>query len=584
MNDQIEIRLLGRLWVRLGNGTVVPSSQWTTGKTTDLLRLLAIKSDQIVSSESLIEKLWPDVAPAKAAASLHTATGQIRKVLGKDSITRHLTGLQLRGCWVDVVAHQNLGIQIAAAMRSRDYAAVVSAAKQAEALYVDDFHPYDDLGVWAADIRDQVRTQRKLMLVDAAESAIELGWMRDAIEMSTLAISLDSCFERAHRTLMRAYAGIGETDSAIRSYERCQRNLLTALGATPSPMTEALHLELIAPRPDGDQFSIFVGRAQSISQLSEAIRDSSRGDGTGLICLAGVPGSGRESLLRVASERLPSTLLRPVRPPKVARQVPAKQMSPASRLLDIAVLGPVDLPAPRAHLAIVETLAAVPPQPGRVLVIVTTAEAAELLAADNPSPYEATFIDSPLMDQDDLTHLAESILVGSPSPRLVETLANRSGHMAGAAVDILRAWVSTGQIISTVRGLDVVSDSTSSTVLPAASNIFRVLAEQLEPTEIEICQVMAVLNQPATAADVMEILGSERRTESRRIEIEARMDLLSTRGIFSERGDTYAFRDQTTQDQFELWLRPSLQARIAERIDENRGVDEDIAVTAAGQG
>ncbi len=207
--------------------------------------------------------------------------------------------------------------------------------------------------------------------------------------------------------------------------------------------------------------STYVGREQSISQLSEAIRDSSRGDGTGLICLAGVPGSGRESLLRAATERVPSTLLRPVRPPKVARQVPAKEMSPASGLVDVAVMGPVDLPAPRAHLAIAETLATVPPQPGRVLVIVTTPEAAELLAADNSSPYVATFIDSPLMDRDDLVHLAETILVGSPSPRLVDTLANRSEHMAGAAVDILRAWVSTGQIISTVRGLDVVSDSTS---------------------------------------------------------------------------------------------------------------------------
>ncbi len=95
---------------------------------------------------------------------------------------------------------------------------------------------------------------------------------------------------------------------------------------------------------------------------------------------------------------------------------------------------------------------------------------------------------------------------------------------------------------------------------------------------------MAVLDEPATAADIMGILGSERRTEARRIEVEARMDHLTKRGIFTEQDDTYAFRDQTTQDQFELWLRPSLQARIAERIDGRRGADEDVATAGAVQG
>ncbi len=568
MNDQTEIRLLGRLWIRLGNGTVVPSSQWTTGKTSDLLRLLAMRSDQIVSSASIIAKLWPDVPDAKGAASLHTATAQIRKVLGKNSIMRHLSGVQLQGCWVDVVAHRQLATEVAQAMRSRDYSTVVASAKQAEALYVDDFHAHDDESEWASDIRDELRTRRKLMLVDAADSAIELGWMRDAIEMSTLAISLDACFERAHRSLMRAYAGIGETDSALRSYERCRRNLASNLGAPPSPQTEALRKQLTTLQPEQTSFSTYVGRERSITALSEAIRDSARGDGTALVCVVGAPGSGRESLLRVATERVPGSHLRPVRPPKIARQAPATEISHNNGLIDVAVKGPVDLPPTRGRAAIAELLATIPPQPRRVLVVITTPDVAALLAESTESPYVPVIIESPPMSNGDLAQLAQSILAGLPAPDLLETLESRSEGLAGAAVEILRAWVSTGQVISTIRGLGLVSDSLTSTALPAASATFRVLSEHLEPMDIEICQVMAVLDRPATAAQVMETLGSERRTEARRLEIEARLDHLTARGIFRTTGDTFTFRDRTTQDLFELWLRPSLQAKITQRIDE----------------
>lgn len=580
MNDQMEIRLLGRLWIRQGNGSVVQAAQWNTGKTSDLVRLLALEADQIVSATSLTEKLWPEAAPAKSAANLQAATAQVRKVLGKDSITRHLSGLQLQGCWVDAVAHHGLGLEMRSALRSRDHAAVVTAAKQAEALYLDDFHAHDDETDWANDIRDDLRTRRKLMLVDAAESAIELGWMRDAIEMSTLAVSLDSCFERAHRALMRAFAGIGETDAAARSYERCRRNLTNERGTMPSPQTKALHLQLTSPSSDVSGFSTYVGREQTVIELAAAIRDSARGDCDNLICLTGLPGSGREAMLRAATERVPRTHLSPVG--RVAERPPSAAARPRD-LVDVVVTGPADQPPARAHASIAKALAKARAQKGRVQVVITTPETAALLLDDDALPRVSHVVESQPMDDHDLTELAHSMLAGRPSPELVDVLRNRTEGRAGAAAELLRSWVSTGQVISTVRGLGLVSDSLSSTVLPAASAAFRVLAERLEPVDMEICQVMAVLDRPATAAQVMELLGTERRTESRRIEIEARLDQLAARGIFTPVDDTYAFRDRTTQDLFELWLRPSLQTRIVQRIDQ-QAQSVPVAVGGPEQG
>ncbi len=249
-------------------------------------------------------------------------------------------------------------------------------------------------------------------------------------------------------------------------------------------------------------------------------------------------------------------------------------------MIDVAVMGPVDLAPNRAHAAIAELLAIIPPQPGRVLVIITTQATADLLAMDRSSAYEPLVIESPSMDELDLAHLAQTILAGPPAPDLLAALASESKGLAGAAVEILRDWVSTGQVISTVRGVGLVSDSLTSTVVPAASATFRVLAEQLDPAELEICQVMAVLDRPASAAEITGVVGSGRRSESRRMRIEARMDRLESRGIFSMSGETYAYRDRTTQDLFELWLRPSLRDRINQGLDDHPDDDGLVAVHA----
>ncbi|AXT84919.1 hypothetical protein C6I20_06760 [Aeromicrobium sp. A1-2] len=568
MDEQIEIRLFGRLWVRSADGQIVPSSRWTTGKTTDLLRILAITSGQSVSSQSLMDRLWPGVDEARAVASLRTATANIRRALGREAVTRQGDGLRLAASWVDVQAHQDLAHQAAAAVQSRDHARVVALVKEAEALYVDDFHAHDDDSTWAVDVRAGLVALRTTLLAEAADSALELGWMRDSIDMSTLSISLDPCLERAHRSLMRAYAGIGEIESALRSYDRCRRNLFADLGASPSTQTRALHRQLLSWEPENETAPpSFVGRTAPLKALATAIQDCIDGDGSDVVCLIGPTASGRQALLRAATDQL-AVRLRPVRPVEVARRAPIQRATSESAATDIAVMGPVDLTPARARAAMAEVLATIDPQIGRVLVFITSPEAASLLAeeADDDARYRVHVVDSPPVDDEDLFALAEAILAGRPSPRLMGVLRSRCDGLAGAAVDTLQAWVSTGQIISTPRGLELANASAAPAAQAAASATFRVLAEQLAPEDMEICQVLAVADRPALPADVMDLLGSERRTERRRLHIQDRMDFLADRGILCPSELGYVFRDRATQDLFELWLRPSLRTRLVERI------------------
>ena len=126
MHDRIEIRMFGRLFVRRADGTVVDADDWSTGKTADLLRLLALSSNRIVSVPSIVEKLWPDVSEDKARASLRTAVSRVRHVLDEPCIERHLGGLVLRNAWSDVTAFQSVVHDVHAALHLGDHARVVA--------------------------------------------------------------------------------------------------------------------------------------------------------------------------------------------------------------------------------------------------------------------------------------------------------------------------------------------------------------------------------------------------------------------------------------------------------------------------
>ena len=148
-HEPVEIRLLGSLRVRRADSSVVDASEWRTGKTLDLLRLLALDADQPVRIDSLLEKLWPDVDEARGRASLRTAASQIRRTLRTDCVARRLGGLVLTNAWVDVTAFRDLAVEARASRRSGDHARVVGLTREAEAVYLGDFEAHDSGSSWA---------------------------------------------------------------------------------------------------------------------------------------------------------------------------------------------------------------------------------------------------------------------------------------------------------------------------------------------------------------------------------------------------------------------------------------------------
>lgn len=243
--ELIRVRLLAGLDVTRHDGTLVPAREWRTGKTMDLLRILALNNGRPVRKSRLIETLWPGVSEDRARGSLRTASSHIRQATRINCIARHPEGLVLTGAWVDTVEFLEVVRDAHKSARDGNHEQVLRFARAAEELYVGDLHAYDDESEWAKAEREHLRRARYGLLCDAAAAALELGAFAEALDFATTAVETDPMSETAQRALMSAYAGLGDISAALRTFETYRARLAEELGADPSPQTRELHLRIL---------------------------------------------------------------------------------------------------------------------------------------------------------------------------------------------------------------------------------------------------------------------------------------------------------------------------------------------------
>ncbi len=242
------VRLLGPLVVLRRDGSDVDRSEWKTGKTADLLRLLALSAGHPVRTQLLIDRLWPDASPPHARGSLRTAASQIRRTLREHCLMRGPGTLMLCHAWVDAAVLKGMLDAGGKAMRLGQAESVIGGARAVERMYRGDFHADDDTSDWALGVRAYLASGRVRLLDDAAQCCVSVGSHREALLYANALLLVDPTVERAYRSKMRAHAELGEVGSALRVFERCRRQLSAASGGRPSSETRALHREIIAGR------------------------------------------------------------------------------------------------------------------------------------------------------------------------------------------------------------------------------------------------------------------------------------------------------------------------------------------------
>jgi DNA-binding SARP family transcriptional activator len=551
----MEIRMLGPLLVRRHDGSGVGDEEWRTSKTLDLLRLLALHNGEPVPVRRIVDLLWPGVPESRGRASLRTAASQMRKTIGDACVDRRIGGLVLVGAWVDVQAFEELLGVAARCAADGDHEGVVSSVKHAESLWVGDLDLPDNPGDWLYDVRERLHRLRCRALLDAAESAATVRWMRDSLAFAERAAALAPS-EEASRALMRALAGVGEIEKALEVFEQTRHDLARDYGADPSPQTRALHVQLITGMAAPARRSEVVGHDTAVRALVDVLssaRDRVEGEGT-LVWLEGEPRSGRDSVARAAC-RTAGTALH-----ELGREVwfghatdlaPTVAAVPASDV----VLMPAVMTVQPGWMPALESLAR---RHGGTVVMPVRHVPVE--GRRHPVVRVGALAD------DEITALAERVLQGTPSPALLARLRAASGGLSGAACRTAQTWLGEGRVVWSADGLELTDRPTA--YLPAASLRVRRRLRMLSPFARDIVEVLAITQDETDAEEIVAVVGALHRAATPE-QVQAALEQLVATEHVVPGWKGYRLRDDAVRAEFATWMRPTLRRRICVLVVEH---------------
>lgn len=252
MLPKIQIFTFGTLQVVRGDH-LVTEGDWHTRQARQLLKILITERPRPVSTDRLIEILWPQSTPDAAATTLRSAINALRNVLEPDRPNRapsryiitqtpgyafHL----LPEIWLDVdVFEQKLTL----GQHTADLAPRRVLLEEAVELYQDDYLVSDPYADWAQSERERLRERTFTALLQLAEMQALDGDYPEAISTVRRILARDEVRENAYQSLMRYQAESGDSAGALLTYERCRTILADELGADPSPLTQTWHQRIL---------------------------------------------------------------------------------------------------------------------------------------------------------------------------------------------------------------------------------------------------------------------------------------------------------------------------------------------------
>lgn len=285
-----EFRILGPLEVIQDGAALDLGAQ----KHRALLAALLVHSNEVVSTDSLIDAIWEDEPPEKAQKALQVYVSQLRKALGQARIETIAPGYLLR------VADDELDV--------RRFQALVTDGQPQDALELWRGSPLADVA-FSRFAQPEIARLEELR-VTALEARIDLdlatgNHARLIGELEGLVRSYP-LRERLRGQLMLALYMSGRQAEALEAYQDARRALTDDLGIEPGRELRDLQQRIlnqdptlgaearspaIAPSSPG----LFVGRDSELDVLIRGLDDAFAGHGR-LFLLVGEPGIGKSRL------------------------------------------------------------------------------------------------------------------------------------------------------------------------------------------------------------------------------------------------------------------------------------------------
>jgi YVTN family beta-propeller protein len=234
----VDVRLLGPLEVRLGNGPVELGPR----KQRAILAMLALEPGRTVSADRLAEGLWGDELPPSAAKMVQNYVSHLRRALDGDGvrIVTHGRGyeLQLSERDVDAVRFERL----------------VCESRPRDALELWHGNPLADLTdepFAATEIRrlEELRVRAEECAIDADLAA---GRHAEVVGELDALVAAYPLREHLHAQRMLALYRSGRQSEALEAYREARHALVDEIGVEPGAELQRLHDAILAHDPGLD--------------------------------------------------------------------------------------------------------------------------------------------------------------------------------------------------------------------------------------------------------------------------------------------------------------------------------------------
>jgi DNA-binding SARP family transcriptional activator len=275
----LRLWIVGRLVAELdGDPVVMPTSE----RARALIGWLALHPGPHPRPDVAV-RLWPDLEPDRARASLRTALWAVHQSWGAAGryleASRATVGLIGEDIWVDArdAPDSDLSGELLPGVE-------------------------DD---WVPLAREDHRQAVVAQLVERGAAAEREGDLATAVSLSQEICRLSPLDESAHRALLRRLLLSGNRAEAVVAGREFTERLESELGVRPSPPTRAAHAEAREGTAVASRQRLF-GRAAEVAELAARWKLAARGAGQ-VVLLTGEAGIGKSSLVTELAHRVAAT-------------------------------------------------------------------------------------------------------------------------------------------------------------------------------------------------------------------------------------------------------------------------------------
>jgi DNA-binding SARP family transcriptional activator len=204
-----------------------------------------------VTRDEFVGALWSGDPPAGADAAVSALLSKLRgafKVAALDAALEWRSGaVTVRlppDAHVDIEDAGSAIDEAEGAWRKREARAAWAHANVAVAVARRPLLPQEE-GAWIEAQRNRLQSVLTRALYVLSAASFENGEASLAVEYSTEILRLEPFQETGYQQLMRLHARMGNRGEALRVFAKCREVLRDELGASPSPQTEAIFLEIL---------------------------------------------------------------------------------------------------------------------------------------------------------------------------------------------------------------------------------------------------------------------------------------------------------------------------------------------------